>query len=330
MNNKKISTKKLKAIVFTDIVNFTKISAEDEESALQIIDKQRDLLKPIVLENEGEWLKEIGDGLLFSFDSSINAVRCSMQIQQTLKDIDDFKIRIGIHQGDIFIKGGDIYGDDVNIASRVEGFSPIGGISISDKVYKDIQGIKDIETAFIGHKPLKGVSQETKVRCIISNDLPKDKGNLLPKIIGNANLYFGTLIIFVFSLMSILIISNPESAKVGIPVDEKWIIPLIIFAFFNLGLILVLFGYSTLSFHKGISIKSQKFIYYLSIFYILLMFIWFGGHIKIVNLNIKSDSGELLTVIIHSLSWIASIFIYTIPLIIFKIVQKLYKYIILR
>ena len=120
--------------------------------------------------------------------------------------------------------------------------------------------------------------------------------------------------------MSILIISNPESAKVGIP-DEKWIIPLMIFAFLNLGLILVLFGYSTLSFHKGISIKSQKFIYYLSIFYTLLMFIWFGGNIKIVNLNITSDSGVLLTFISHSLSWIASIFIYTIPLIIFKIIH---------
>ena len=108
MSKTNISQKKLKAIVFTDIVGFTKISAEDEQHALDIIDKQRELLKPIVLEHKGEWLKEIGDGLLFSFDSSLDAVNCSIKIQEVLKDIDDLNIRIGIHQGDIFIKDGDI------------------------------------------------------------------------------------------------------------------------------------------------------------------------------------------------------------------------------
>ena len=101
--------RKLAAIVFTDIVDFTKISAEDEQRALDIIDKQREILKPIVLEHKGEWLKEIGDGLLFSFDSSLDAVNCSIEIQQSLKDVDDFKIRIGIHQGDVFIKDGDAF-----------------------------------------------------------------------------------------------------------------------------------------------------------------------------------------------------------------------------
>jgi len=164
MANTQISNKKLKAIVFTDIVDFTKLSAEDEQHALNLIDKQREIVKPIVEKHNGEWLKEIGDGLLFSFDSSLDAVNCSIEIQQSLKDIEDFKIRIGIHQGDIFIKDGDVFGDDVNIASRVEGFSPEGGISISDKIYRDIQGVKKIKTSFIGHKRLKGVAQETKVR----------------------------------------------------------------------------------------------------------------------------------------------------------------------
>ena len=136
MSKSNISTNKLKAIVFTDIVDFTKLSAEDEQKALEVIDKQREMLKPIVLEHKGEWLKEIGDGLLFSFDSSLDAINCSIKIQQSLNDIEDFKIRIGIHQGDIFVKDGDIFCDDVNIASRVEGFSPEGGITISDKIYR--------------------------------------------------------------------------------------------------------------------------------------------------------------------------------------------------
>ena len=180
--NTQISTKKLKAIVFTDIVDFTKISAEDEQLALDIIDKQRKILKPIVNEHKGEWLKEIGDGLLFSFDSSLDAVNCSIEIQQSLKDVDDFKIRIGIHQGDVFIKDGDVFGDDVNIASRVENFAPEGGIAISDKISKDISGVKNIKTSFIGHRKLKGVQQETKIRCITSHNLPKHKINNTTKI----------------------------------------------------------------------------------------------------------------------------------------------------
>ena len=99
------------------------------------------------------------------------------KIQKVLKDIDDFNIRIGIHQGDIFVKDGDVFGDDVNIASRVEGFAPTGGISLSDKVHKDISGVADIKTSFIGHRKLKGVEQETQIRCIVSHDLPKIKSS---------------------------------------------------------------------------------------------------------------------------------------------------------
>ena len=79
MTNKNISTKKLKAIVFTDIVGFTNISAQNEQLALDLIDKQRDLLKPIVLKNHGEWLKEIGDGLLLTFPTVSGAVKCSIK-----------------------------------------------------------------------------------------------------------------------------------------------------------------------------------------------------------------------------------------------------------
>ena len=251
MANQKISTKKLKAIVFTDIVSFTKISAEDEQHALDIIDKQRELLKPIVLEHKGEWLKEIGDGLLFSFDSSLDAVNCSIKIQEELKDIDDFKIRIGIHQGDIFIKDGDVYGDDVNIASRVEGFAPIGGISLSDKVHKDISGVSDIKTSFIGHRKLKGVEQETKIRCITSNELPKHRKQYFPLIVGYLSLIAGifnsvlSLSMFIFSLIM------------------GWKLPYNWWTDFLLSFVLIFIGYSCISYIKGLSIKSQRGIVYL-------------------------------------------------------------------
>ena len=319
MSNQKISTKKLKAIVFTDIVDFTKMSAEDEQQALDIIDKQREILKPIVIEHKGEWLKEIGDGLLFSFDSSLDAVQCSIHIQEALKDVEDFKIRIGIHQGDIFIKDGDVYGDDVNIASRVEGFSPEGGISISDKVYKDIQSVKDIKTSFIGHKPLKGVSQETKVRCITSNSLPVNKGNIMPKIIGFSNMYFGSLLLIFFSILGLLFFYDMGVINIG-NLGEEAIVPLILLAALNLGFNLILFGYSTISFQRGVSIKSQKLIYYIGFIYTSLLLLFFGNSLKIITVD------ELSSPILNNiLGWIFSILFYSIPLIIFKVTQFIYN-----
>ena len=101
MSTKQILQKKLKAIVFTDMADFTSLSAKDEQKAVELIQKQNEIIKPIVEKHNGEWLKEIGDGLLFSFDSSLEAVRCSIEIQETLKIIDELNIRIGIHQGDI-------------------------------------------------------------------------------------------------------------------------------------------------------------------------------------------------------------------------------------
>ena len=189
MAKSNISTKKLKAIVFTDMADFTTISENDEQKALDLIQKQNEIIKPIVEKHNGEWLKEIGDGLLFSFSSSLEAVRCSIEIQETLIDIDELNIRIGIHQGDIFIKDGDVFGDDVNITSRVEGCAPSGGIALSDKVHKDISSVSDIKTSFIGYRKLKGVEQETKIRCITSNDLPKHRKQILPLIIG----YYGII-----------------------------------------------------------------------------------------------------------------------------------------
>ncbi|MAA50952.1 MAG: hypothetical protein CMG76_00185 [Candidatus Marinimicrobia bacterium] len=254
--------KKLKAIMFTDIVNFTKLSATDEESALDIIDKQRELLQPIVNEYKGQWLKEIGDGILISFDSSIDAVRCSIKIQEILKNVEEFKLRIGIHQGDIFIKDGDIFGDDVNIASRVEGFAPEGGVSISDKVYRDIQGVKDINTSFIGHKPLKGVSQETKVRCITSNNLPKPSISIFSRIIPPVCFVIG-ISILIFWLIFINRYINGTMFVMQPPSDIEFMIN-----WFNSFTLLFLLGYSTLSYSKGISVKSQKALYYFSIFYV--------------------------------------------------------------
>ena len=100
--------RKLAAIVFTDIVGFTKLSAKNEPAALQILNKQRDILKPIVEGHNGDWLKEIGDGLLLTFNTTIEAVHCSIAIQEAVKSIPELELRIGIHQGEVTFQGDDV------------------------------------------------------------------------------------------------------------------------------------------------------------------------------------------------------------------------------
>ena len=110
MRDSQKAKRKLAAIIFTDIVGFTEFSAKDEPSAFKLLETQRDLLKPIVDKFNGEWLKEIGDGLLLTFNTNHEAVNCAIEIQTQTKPIDDLNLRIGIHQGEVIFNGNDIIG----------------------------------------------------------------------------------------------------------------------------------------------------------------------------------------------------------------------------
>jgi len=165
--------RKLAAIVFTDIVGFTKLTAKDQTLASALLTKQREKFKPIVESHGGAWLKEMGDGLLLIFDTVTDAVNCCIKIQEKALPIDELVLRIGIHQGEILMLENDVIGDDVNIASRIEAFSAPGGIAISGKVYDAIVREMHYKTKYIGRPKLKGVGQDVMVYCIISHNLPE-------------------------------------------------------------------------------------------------------------------------------------------------------------
>ena len=266
MSDKKITFKKLKAIVFTDVVNFTQLSSENEEYALELIDKQRNILKPIVSKYRGEWLKEIGDGVLICFDSSLDAVQCSIEIQKSLLKIVDLNIRVGIHQGDIFIKDSDVYGDDVNIASRVEGFSPSGGVAISDKINKDISGVSKIKTSFIGFRKLKGVMQETKIYCINAEGLPVFRKQWLPYLTGLLLVAIGTTTT-IATIAGFLI---TRFTSINMFPNEGWgdLFKALIRHFS-----IFIFGYSNLMYVNGVSSKTHRYFVYSSYFIILFFLI---------------------------------------------------------
>ena len=172
MSNRK---RRLAAIIFTDIVGYTELSSKDEEKAYELVKQQRSLLRPIVNSFEGEWLKEMGDGLLLSFPSSKESVRCAIEIQKSTKHIPNINLRIGIHQGDIIMEDNDVFGDDINIASRIEPFAASGGIAVSQKIQQDLSSNPEFEFSFIDKPQLKGVKQEILVYCITSHNLPKSK-----------------------------------------------------------------------------------------------------------------------------------------------------------
>ena len=197
--------RKLAAIVFTDIANFTELSAKDENAAFALLEQQNKIIKPIVKKFNGNWLKEMGDGFMLSFPSSFEAVKCAIEIQHKTKEIQGLDLRIGIHQGDILEKDGDIFGDDVNVASRIEPFSAVGGIAISDKVQRDIASHKEFDIKWIAQPSLKGVLQEIKIYCITSHNLPTTNLSDVNAKIANKQNYFSYKNILTDSIFLILI-----------------------------------------------------------------------------------------------------------------------------
>ena len=167
------STRKLAVIVFTDIVGFTDLSSKNEPAALELLDRQRSLLKPIVDSYNGQWLKEIGDGLLLTFEGTLDAVKCCIDIQTEVEKIENLNLRIGIHQGEVVFKNDDVIGDDVNIASRAEPFAESGGIVVTDRVNVSLMRDPSYKTKLIGSPTLKGVRQEISLYCIVSHGLPE-------------------------------------------------------------------------------------------------------------------------------------------------------------
>ncbi len=171
---------KLAAIVFTDIVGYTKQMEKNEALTMQLLQKQREIVFPIVESHGGEIIKEIGDGLLMMFNSAIEAVRCAINIQTKLKD-EDLTIRAGIHIGDVIFKDGDVFGSAVNTAARIEPLAPPNGICISEDVRNQVRNKDDIRTVSVGEKSLKGVGETVEVfRILLGDDLEESSAERTP------------------------------------------------------------------------------------------------------------------------------------------------------
>jgi len=163
--------RELTAIMFIDMVGYTAMMQKDERKTQDLVERQRELIKPLVVKNSGEILRYIGDGTLCTFRSAIEAVNCAVEIQKVLKDEDEINLRIGIHIGDIVSEDGDIYGDGVNVASRLEPLASPGGICVSETVYDNIKNQTGIECVSIGQRNLKNVKRPMEVYALVGEGL---------------------------------------------------------------------------------------------------------------------------------------------------------------
>ena len=116
-------SRQLAAIMFTDIVGYTALMGRDEQKAFELLNKNRKIQKPIIEQYNGRWIKELGDGVMASFNTVSDAVSAAIEIQRACNASKEFQLRIGIHLGEVVFENDDVYGDGVNIASRIQAFA---------------------------------------------------------------------------------------------------------------------------------------------------------------------------------------------------------------
>ncbi|MHC4431328.1 MAG: adenylate/guanylate cyclase domain-containing protein [Planctomycetota bacterium] len=163
--------RRLAAILAADIVGYSRLMGEDETGTLTAFKLHRAaLIDPTIAEHRGRIVKLLGDGVLVEFGSVVDAVECAVGIQEAMlernSDIPDSKriiLRIGVNLGDIIIDDDDIYGDGVNVASRLEGLAEPGGVCISGTVFDQVKGKLDVLFEDLGPRSVKNIADPVRV-----------------------------------------------------------------------------------------------------------------------------------------------------------------------
>jgi len=163
--------RRLAAILAGDVAGYSRMMGADEEGTLlRLNTHRREFLEPKIAEHRGRIVKRTGDGVLIEFASAVDATRCAVEIQRgmvernaSVPEDKRIELRIGIHIGDVIIEDGDIFGDGVNIAARLESSAEPGGICISDDVYRQVYGKLDASFQDAGEHELKNIARPVRI-----------------------------------------------------------------------------------------------------------------------------------------------------------------------
>jgi adenylate cyclase len=167
------TTRRLAAIMFTDMVGYTAAAQTDERAALALRKEQEELVHPVLTAHQGRKVKSTGDGFLVEFESALHATECAVDIQRRLRErngrtgVRPIDLRIGIHLGDVEEDGTDIFGDAVNIASRIEPTAEPGGICISGAVREQVRNKIRDPLEKLPSTALKGVRDEIDIYRVV-------------------------------------------------------------------------------------------------------------------------------------------------------------------
>lgn len=158
----------LAAILFADIVGYTAMMQENEAAAVEKINRFREVVELVAEELNGRIIQYYGDGSLLLFNSSTDAAEFAKLLQEDLSNEPQVPVRIGIHMGDVLVHSGNIFGDVVNIAARIQALAPAGGIYISEMVYRNIANKKELEAVFVREEKLKNVKEPVRIYEILT------------------------------------------------------------------------------------------------------------------------------------------------------------------
>src|SRR5215831_12890719 len=168
--------RRLAAILAADVAGYSRLIGADESGTLERLRAlRRELLDPKIAEHRGRLVKTTGDGLLVEFGSVVDALRCAVEVQREMTGRNasvppDSRIefRVGINVGDIVVEDGDIFGDGVNVAARLEALAEPGGICVSARVQEDATGRLDLVFEDIGEQALKNIARPVRVYRVVT------------------------------------------------------------------------------------------------------------------------------------------------------------------
>ena len=174
-------TRRLAAILAADVAGYSRLIGADEGGTLERLRTlRRELLDPKIAEHKGRLVKTTGDGLLIEFGSVVDALRCAVDVQREMTGRNTgmppdnrIEFRIGINMGDIVVDDGDIFGDGVNVAARLEGLAEPGGICVSALVQEDAAGKLDLVFEDIGEQQLKNIVRPVRVYRVVTEACPE-------------------------------------------------------------------------------------------------------------------------------------------------------------